>query len=152
MIIVWSPLMGSWLIVSLKELVKKIKGTVLLISGDPLCKDGNARFTTVPSKALSDQVWIRYQCFCFFNLFIVICGFLWLAHFLLIRNNGEIHRNKHSLSQKNNVFFSTFLFSLKFQGYRCKSGIAILAWRVAKNYAYSPWKKRKRYYLCKNGF
>jgi len=25
----------------------------------------------------------------------------WLAHFLLIRNNGEIHRNKHFLSPEN---------------------------------------------------
>ena len=32
------------------------KGTVSLIPSDPLCKDGNARFTTVPLKALSDQV------------------------------------------------------------------------------------------------
>ena len=27
-----------------------------------LCKDGNARFTTVPSKAFSFQIWIRYEC------------------------------------------------------------------------------------------
>ena len=40
-----------------------------IISGDPPCKDGNARFTTVPLKALSDQVWT------FLKLFILICGF-----------------------------------------------------------------------------
>ena len=34
----------------------KIKGTVSVISSDPPCKDGNARFTTVPLKALSDQI------------------------------------------------------------------------------------------------
>ena len=40
-----------------------IKGTVSLISSDPSCKDGNARFTTVTLKALSDQLGrIRYQC------------------------------------------------------------------------------------------
>ena len=34
-----------------------IKGTVSVIASDPLCKYGNARFTTVPSlKALSGQV------------------------------------------------------------------------------------------------
>ena len=32
-----------------------------MISRDPSCKDGNALFTTVPLKALSDQVYIRYQ-------------------------------------------------------------------------------------------
>ena len=35
-----------------------IKGTISVISSDPLFKDGDARFTMV--KALSDQVWIRY--------------------------------------------------------------------------------------------
>ena len=32
------------------------KESVQIISSDPLCKDGNALFTTVPVKALSDQV------------------------------------------------------------------------------------------------
>ena len=31
-----------------------LKGTVSVISSDPPCKDGNARFTTIPLKALSD--------------------------------------------------------------------------------------------------
>ena len=35
------------------------KGTI--ISNNPPCKYGNARFTTLPSKTLSDQVWIRYR-------------------------------------------------------------------------------------------
>ena len=33
-----------------------VKGIVSVISRDSLCKDGNARFTTIPLKALSDQV------------------------------------------------------------------------------------------------
>ena len=33
-----------------------LKGTVSVISSDPPCKDDNARFSTVPLKALSDQV------------------------------------------------------------------------------------------------
>ena len=39
-----------------------IKGTVGVISSEPPCKDGNVRFTTVPLKALSDQVCIINQC------------------------------------------------------------------------------------------
>ena len=32
-----------------------IKGTVNIISSDPLCKDGNVRFPRVPLKPFSDQ-------------------------------------------------------------------------------------------------
>ena len=39
-----------------KFLFPHFKVTVSVISSDPPCKDGNARFTTVPSKALFDQV------------------------------------------------------------------------------------------------
>ena len=39
-----------------------IKGTVSVISSDPQCKDWNAQHTTVSLRALSDQIWIRYQC------------------------------------------------------------------------------------------
>ena len=41
-----------------QELVKDLmfKGTVSVISTDPTYKDGNAQFTPVPLKALSDQV------------------------------------------------------------------------------------------------
>ncbi len=34
-----------------------------------------------------------------------------------------------------------FLIRLKFLGYRCKSGIAIIAWVVTRNNAYSLFKK-----------
>ena len=47
----------------------KGKGTVNVIKGNPPCKDGNTRFTQVPIKALSDQVGMRYQSFCFLELF-----------------------------------------------------------------------------------
>ena len=33
-----------------------IKGTIRVISSDPLCKDDNFRFTTLPLKDLSDNV------------------------------------------------------------------------------------------------
>ena len=36
------------------------KGTVIAMLSDPSCKDDNARFTTVPLKAMSEPVWIRY--------------------------------------------------------------------------------------------
>ena len=72
------------------------KETLSVISSDPPCKDGITRFTTVPLKALSDQVWIRYTCFlpnCSFSF----AGSLrkWLAHFLLVRSPWETHRNQH---------------------------------------------------------
>ena len=38
------------------------KGIVSVISSDPPCKDDNAWFTTVPLKAVSDQILIRYEC------------------------------------------------------------------------------------------
>ena len=38
------------------------KETLSVIANDPPCKDGNGRFTTIPLKPLSDQVWISYLC------------------------------------------------------------------------------------------
>ena len=35
----------------------------------------HGRFSAVPFKALSDQVWIRYLCFCDWKLYIFNCGF-----------------------------------------------------------------------------
>ena len=35
---------------------RSFKGTVSVLSGDLTCKDGNARFTTVPWKDLTDKV------------------------------------------------------------------------------------------------
>ena len=35
---------------------KTIKGTVSVFSSAPLCQDGNAQFTTVPLKTLSDEL------------------------------------------------------------------------------------------------
>ena len=50
----------------------KLNGIVSTISSDLSAK---MAITTVPFKALSDQVWIRYLCFCFFKVFFFICGF-----------------------------------------------------------------------------
>jgi len=38
------------------EIEIDVKGTVSVISSDPSCKDGNARYTIVALKALYDQV------------------------------------------------------------------------------------------------
>ena len=37
---------------------------------------------------------------------------------------------------------STFRIKLRFQGYRCKSGIVIFPWRVTLNYANSPFNHK----------
>ena len=77
--------------------MNNLKGLKTLSHVSPW-KDGNTRFTTVPL-VLPDQVWIRYQCFCFSKLFIFICGFsvenFFFTASLLKRSNGETHRNKH---------------------------------------------------------
>ena len=44
--------------------------TVNSISTDPPCKNGNARFTTIPFETVSDQVWNAY--FCLIKLFVFI--------------------------------------------------------------------------------
>ena len=68
-----------------------IKGAVSVISSDPSCRNGNAWFTTVSLKALFDKVWIIYACFCLFNYFFFIFGFL-------EKFTGKDYRNKHFLS------------------------------------------------------
>ena len=64
----------------------------------------------------------------------------WLAHFLLKRINGEIHRHKH-FSNKKNIIISTFLIRLSFQWYSCKSGFVIFARMVTWNYTYNLFNK-----------
>jgi len=52
-----------------------VEGTVSIISSDPPYTDGSTRFTTVPLKAWSDQILIRYAinaCFCFFKLLLIL--------------------------------------------------------------------------------
>ena len=73
------------------------KGTVSVISCDPSCKDDNFWFTMVPFKAMSDQVWIRYQCFCFLKRSIFMYGFSAkvTCPLLVIISNWAAHKNKH---------------------------------------------------------
>ena len=120
--------------------------------------NGSVRITTIPLKALSDQVWIRYPCFCFFKLFIFIWGFsmnvTWA--FLLIRTKQW--RNYQNLTLfESTKLFCTFLIRFKFRGWSCTSGIAIFAWRFTWNYAYivPPSKKQVliiHHFLCRIKF
>ena len=96
-----------------------LKGTVSVISNDPLCNNGIFQFTTVSLKALCDQVWIKYQCFCFIKLFTSFVGSMrkWQTHFLLILSKREIIRFNTFRLRKTTVSY-TFLIRSRFQGYR----------------------------------
>ena len=52
------------------EMKKKLKGTVNVISR------WQGQIYTEPLKGLSDQVGVRYQCFCLLKLFNFNCGFI----------------------------------------------------------------------------
>ena len=67
-----------------------LKGTLSVILNNPQCKNDNTRFTTLPLKTLSDNVWIRYQ------------------YFLFIRSNEETHRKEYFSSQKYDGIFYFF--------------------------------------------
>ena len=61
-----------------KKIIKRIflfKNIDNVVLTDSSYKDDNARFTTVPLKALADQLWIRYQCLSFRKLIIFNCRF-----------------------------------------------------------------------------
>ena len=62
-------------------------GIVSKIWCDPLLKTDNVRFKTVPLKALSDQLWIRYQCFV---SDIFICGFFAKVNYALVAYKNGI--------------------------------------------------------------
>ena len=55
----WSNFWGCHIFI---QSIVLYKGIVRVILSDPSCKDDNARFTTVPFKALSDQELIVQQC------------------------------------------------------------------------------------------
>ena len=61
---------------------------------------------------------------------------------LLQRN--VIKNNQFSKLKKINTYFIQ-LIRQSFQGYLCESGIAIYAWKVSLNYAYSPFKSILKY-------
>ena len=73
-----------------------------------------------------------------FNSLFAFAGSLgkWLAHFLLIRINGEIRAEL-------NTFRVRFFNRLWCQVYRCKSGIVIFAWRVTWSWNYPNRPKKQ---------
>ena len=82
-------------------------------------KDGNTQFTL--------------ECFCFFKLFIFICGFSARVTCAFFKKQ----RRKSQESEKRGYLL--FWIRLRFQGYCFQSGIVIFAGRrVTWNYAYSP--------------
>ena len=52
------------------------KGTVSIISSEPLFKESTVRFKTVHIKVLSDQVRVGYPCFCFVLFFTRLFSFV----------------------------------------------------------------------------
>ena len=81
-------------------------------------KMSNVRFTTVPLKPLSDQVWIRYAC----SVNFLLRFFLRKGTFLVIT---EI--NIFQVGKKTKISSRCFI-RLRFQCYNCKSGIVIFSW------------------------
>ena len=108
----------------------------------------NAKITTLDLQRYYWKLYllkyrIRYQRFCFFKLFIFICGFslkVTIANFLFIIEAMEKLTEIKTFRVRKTTVSSTFLIRLRFQGYCCQSGIAIFARRVICNYAYSPFK------------
>ena len=92
-----------------------LKRTVSIILSDSSCKDDNALFTTVPLKALSDQVWIKYPWFFNYLFSFAVSLQKWLVHFLFIRSNGEIIRIQLYSRQKR-WYLPHFLSDKGFKG------------------------------------
>ena len=73
--------------------------------------------------------------------------FLWVSPLLLINKKfaslfcRETASENKQFKETQTLISNSNLIRQSFQGYLCKSDIAIFAWRVAKNYACSPFKK-----------
>ena len=73
---------------------------------------------------------------------LISLGGAWPLHFPLVARLNKITLGRHYTFIK--TFLSTFLIRLRFQGfkvsrfqgYRCKLGIDIIAWRMILNYLY----------------
>jgi len=76
-----------------------------------------------------------------------ITSFFWLGKvfiFLSFSIASSANRFRRE-TEKENIDIQ-FIYSIRqsLQGYRCKSRIAIIAWRDPWNYAYSPFKQQRR--------
>ena len=104
---------------------------------------------------LESFVWsssFKFNFFCFFKLFIFICGFsAKVSGFLANEKHLRNKRNKHFLSKKTTIFFQVSdQIKLSFQGYHCKSDFAIFAWKVTWSYACNSLNKIKKTFVKKN--
>ena len=93
--------------------------------------------------SLSDQIWIRSSCFCFWKLFVFPCGFSakMTCAFLAYQKDWRNYQNQTLFFRvRKTTLSSKFLIRLRFQGNRCKSGISIFAWRVTWYYNYSSFQ------------
>ena len=102
-------------------------------------QNGNALFTTDPLKH-SDQKFGRYRRFPDSKSFL----FLWVSSLLLVNKKCARHfrgkiANENEQFKKNSKKSNSYFIRQIFQGYRCKSGISVFAWRVAWNHAFSPF-------------
>ena len=80
-----------------------------------------------------------------FKIFIFICFFSAKVTCEFLANKKQRRNyNKFKHFSRKTTVFSTFLIRLSFQGYLCKSGIAIFALRFTWNYAYSPFERYRR--------
>ena len=97
---------------------KALKGTVSIISSDPPCKYDNAQFTAVPLRGLSDIKYINQ-----ILKFIVLKTIYFHREFstkVTLENILELN----TFRTRKTTITSTFLIKLRFQWYRCESGIA----------------------------
>ena len=117
-----------------------------MITSDPPFKYDNARFITVTLKTSSEKLDIRV--FVILNCLFLFAGSFhkWLAHFSFFKSNREIIRIKQFSDSEKRRYLPQwnphFLIRLKLQCEgcsRCKSFIAIFAWRVTWNNAYSQF-------------
>ena len=107
-----------------------LKETICEILYDPPCKDGNARYTTVPLKALYEldiNVFLSLNCIFSFAVSLQVTKV-----FLVYEKQRKIFTLRNSLRVRNTALFSTFLSDEGFKWYRVryKSDKAIFAWRV----------------------
>ena len=103
-----------------------LKGTVRVISSDPSSKDVNARFTTIPLKALSDKIWI-FSILVFLQLYIYRCTMYiyayswcalgWMLFYFFILNISNKTFMPKKLTKNNSktsycflLFFFLFVF------------------------------------------
>ena len=107
------------------------KGTVSVISSNSSCIDDSARFTTVPLKPSSDQACFRYRCFCFFKLFIFVCGFSAKVTCAFLAETIEKLIEINTFRVKKTMVSSTFLIRLRFQGFRGILGVGIFALEIS---------------------